>query len=111
MLLYADEDFAFPAVAELQVRVHDALTAQEDGQTAMPDAVILARVFALVRVVFERFAATDACKRPRRTQAHTIADRARYCAVRGVGREGPSYRGARTGARVTCVWLSPGTHS
>ena len=43
MLLYADEDFAFPAVEELRVRGHDVLTAQEDGQTAMPDAVILAR--------------------------------------------------------------------
>ena len=38
MLLYADEDFAFPAVEELRVRGHDVLTAQEDGQTAMPDA-------------------------------------------------------------------------
>ena len=47
MLLYADEDFAFPAVEELRVRGHDVLTAQEDGQTAMPDAVILARAFAL----------------------------------------------------------------
>jgi hypothetical protein len=51
MLLYADEDFAFPAVEELRVRGHDVLTAQEDGQTAMPDAVILARAFALGRVV------------------------------------------------------------
>ncbi len=47
MLLYADEDFAFPAVEELRVRGHDVLTAQEDGRTAMPDAVILARAFAL----------------------------------------------------------------
>jgi hypothetical protein len=38
MLLYADEDFAFPAVEELRVRGHGMLTAQEDGQTAMPDA-------------------------------------------------------------------------
>ena len=51
MLLYADEDFAFPAVEELRVRGHDVLTAQEDGQTAMPDAVILARAFAPGRVV------------------------------------------------------------
>ena len=51
MLLYADEDFAFPAVEELRVRGHDVLTAQEDGQTAMPDAVILARAFALGRVI------------------------------------------------------------
>ncbi len=51
MLLYADEDFAFPAVEELRVPGHDVLTAQEDGQTAMPDAVILARAFALGRVV------------------------------------------------------------
>ena len=35
----------------LRVRGHDVLTAQEDGQTAMPDAVILARAFALGRVV------------------------------------------------------------
>jgi hypothetical protein len=33
MLLYADEDFAFPAVEELRVRGHDVLTAQEDGGT------------------------------------------------------------------------------
>ncbi len=46
MLLYADEDFAFPAVEELRVRGYDVLTAQEDGQTAMPDAVILARTYA-----------------------------------------------------------------
>jgi len=50
VLLYADDDFAFPAVEELRVRGHDMLTAQEDGQTAMPDAVILARAFALGRV-------------------------------------------------------------
>ena len=47
MLLYADEDFAFPAVEGLRVRGHDVLTAQEDSQTAMPDALILARAFAL----------------------------------------------------------------
>ena len=51
MLLYADEDFAFPAVEELRVPGHDVLTAQVDGQTAMPDAVILARAFALGPVV------------------------------------------------------------
>jgi Domain of unknown function (DUF5615) len=51
MLLDADEDFAFPAVEELRVRGHDVLTAQEDGQAAMPDAVILARAFALGRVI------------------------------------------------------------
>ncbi len=38
MLLYADEDFAFPAVEELRVRGYDVLTAQEDDQTAMSDA-------------------------------------------------------------------------
>jgi hypothetical protein len=51
MLLYADEDFAFPAVEEPRVRGHDVLTAQEDGQAAMPDSVILARALALGRVV------------------------------------------------------------
>ena len=51
MRLYADEDFAFPAVEELRARGHDVLTAQEDGQKAMPDAAILARAFALGRVV------------------------------------------------------------
>ena len=51
MLLYADEDFALPAVEELRVRGHDVLTAQEDGQTAKPDAVILARALALGRVI------------------------------------------------------------
>ncbi len=51
MLLYMDEDFAFPAVEQLRVRGHDVLTAQEDGQAAMPDAVILARAYALGRVV------------------------------------------------------------
>jgi hypothetical protein len=34
MLLYADEDFPFPAVEELRQLGHDVLTAQEDGRTA-----------------------------------------------------------------------------
>ncbi len=51
MLLYADEDFAFPAVEELRVRGHDVLTAQEDGQTARPDVAVLARAFSPGRVV------------------------------------------------------------
>ena len=51
MLLYADEDFAFPAVEQLRARGHDVSTAQEDGQPAMPDAAILARAFTLGRVV------------------------------------------------------------
>jgi hypothetical protein len=51
MLLYADEDFPLPAVAELRLLGHDVLTAQEDGRTASPDAAILARAHALGRSI------------------------------------------------------------
>mgnify|MGYP001166140229 CR=1 FL=1 len=51
MLLYADEDFPFPAVEELRRLGHDVVTAQEDGRTAIPDADILARAHALGRAV------------------------------------------------------------
>src|SRR5262245_5950081 len=51
MLLYADEDFPFPAVEELRRLGHDVVTAQEDGRTATPDPDVLARAHALGRVV------------------------------------------------------------
>jgi hypothetical protein len=51
MLLYADEDFAFPIVAILRQLGHDILTAQEDGRRRTPDSVILARAHALGRAV------------------------------------------------------------
>lgn len=51
MLLYADEDFSFPAVEMQRSLGHDVLTAQDDGHRAMPDAVILARAHALLRAI------------------------------------------------------------
>ena len=51
MRLYADEDFSLPVVEELRRFGHDVLTAQEDGQTSIPDPVILARAHALGRAV------------------------------------------------------------
>jgi hypothetical protein len=51
MLLYADEDFAFPVVQQLRNLGHDVVTAQEDGRTATPDPYILARAHALGRAV------------------------------------------------------------
>lgn len=51
MLLYADEDFPFPAVEYLRTLGHDVLTAQEDGRTARPDPDVLARAHELGRAV------------------------------------------------------------
>ncbi|SRR5216683_356379 len=51
MLLYADEDFPFPAVEELRRLGHDVLTAQEDGRTSTPDPAILARAHSLGRAL------------------------------------------------------------
>jgi predicted nuclease of predicted toxin-antitoxin system len=51
MLLYADEDFPFPAVEELRRLGHDVITAQEDGRTATPDPDVLARAHNLGRAV------------------------------------------------------------
>jgi hypothetical protein len=51
MLLYADEDFAFPVVVILRQWGHDVVTAQEDGRSATPDPNILARAHALGRGV------------------------------------------------------------
>lgn len=51
MLLYADEDFPFPAVEFLRQLGHDVLTAQVDGYSAAPDADVLARAHALGRAV------------------------------------------------------------
>ena len=51
MLLYADEDFAFPVVELLRHLGHDVLTAQEDGRSATLDPDILARAHDLGRVV------------------------------------------------------------
>ena|SRR5579859_6864845 len=51
MLLYADEDFPFPAVEELRRLGHSVVTAQEDGRSSAPDPDILARAHALGRPV------------------------------------------------------------
>jgi hypothetical protein len=51
MLLYADEDFSFLVVVELQGLGQDVLTAQDDGRTATPDPDILARAHSLGRVL------------------------------------------------------------
>jgi Domain of unknown function (DUF5615) len=51
MLLYADEDFPFPAVEELRRLGHDVLTVQEDGRSTTPDPDVLARAHALGRSV------------------------------------------------------------
>src|SRR5437868_15068348 len=51
MLLYADEDFALPAVEELRRMGHDVVTAQDDGRTATPDPDVLARAHSLGRAV------------------------------------------------------------
>src|SRR5437764_6921845 len=51
MLLYADEDFPFPAVEQLRRLGHDVLTAHEDGRTATPDPDVLARAHSLGRAV------------------------------------------------------------
>jgi hypothetical protein len=51
MQLYADEDFAYPAVEELRRLGHDVVTAQEDGYRARSDADVLARAHALKRCV------------------------------------------------------------
>ena len=51
MLLYADEDFPFPAVEELRRLGQDVLTVQVDGRTSTPDPDILARSHSLTRCV------------------------------------------------------------
>lgn len=51
MLLYADEDFPYPAVEELRRHGHDVVTAQEDGRAATPDPDVLARAHALGRAI------------------------------------------------------------
>jgi hypothetical protein len=51
MLLYADEDFPYPAVEDLRKLGHDVITAQEDGRTTVADPDILARAFSLGRSV------------------------------------------------------------
>ena len=51
MLLYADEDFPGPVVIELRRMGHDVLTAQEDGLIGTPDHLIVARAYALGRIV------------------------------------------------------------
>jgi hypothetical protein len=52
-LLYADEHFPVPAVAELRRLGHDVLTIQEDGHAGLkrPDAEVLRRATELGRVV------------------------------------------------------------
>ena len=51
MTLYADEDFSYPVVEFLRQAGFDVLTAQEDGHSSRPDAVILARANHLGRSV------------------------------------------------------------
>src|SRR4051812_46433763 len=51
MLLYADEDFAFPVVETLRCLGHDVVTTQEDGRAGAIDSDILARASALGRAV------------------------------------------------------------
>jgi hypothetical protein len=51
MLLYADEDFAYPVVVILRGSGHDVVTAQEDGRAGINDADVLARAHALGRIV------------------------------------------------------------
>jgi hypothetical protein len=55
-LLYADEDFPGPIVAELRALGHDVLTAGEDGRAGMgiPDEDVLARAIALGRIVLTK---------------------------------------------------------
>jgi hypothetical protein len=51
--LYADENFAYPVVAELRRLGHDVLTAQEAGQAnqSIPDDAVLAFAAARQRAV------------------------------------------------------------
>lgn len=51
MLLYADENFPYPAVEKLRRLGHDVVTAQQDGRLATPDADVLARAHSLGRAV------------------------------------------------------------
>jgi hypothetical protein len=51
MLLYADEDFAFPVVEYMRHYGHDVLTVQEDSHCGAADAVVLARASVLTRAV------------------------------------------------------------
>src|SRR5437879_5690196 len=51
MVLYADEDFPFPAVEELRRLGHDVLTAQADAHAAASDPDILARAHSLGRAI------------------------------------------------------------
>lgn len=51
MLLYADEDFAFPVIVLLRQLGHDALTVQEDGRISAADVDILDRAHGLGRAV------------------------------------------------------------
>jgi hypothetical protein len=51
MLLYADEDFPYPAVEALRTLGHDLITAQEDGRDATPDSDALARAHELDRAI------------------------------------------------------------
>ena len=51
MLLYADENFAYPVVQRLRQFGHDVLTTQEDGYSGAADAAILDRAHELGRAV------------------------------------------------------------
>jgi hypothetical protein len=41
MLLYADENFAYPVVVNLRQRGHDVVTVQEDGRQGADDLSVL----------------------------------------------------------------------
>ena len=51
MRLYADEDFPLPVVEGLRSLGHDVLTVQEDGLSSSADPTVLARAYALDRVI------------------------------------------------------------
>ena len=70
MLLYADEDFFYPVVAELRRLGHDVLTAQQDGQSSARDPVILTRANALGRVLLT-FNRSDFKRLHRQALLHT----------------------------------------
>jgi hypothetical protein len=79
MLLYADEDFPFPAVEELRRFGHDVLTAQDDGRTAAPDPDVLARAHALGRAILPTTVAimSDCIGKVFRTTAYFPPNRTR----------------------------------
>lgn len=51
MLLYADENFAYPVVLELRQLGHDVITVQEDGRQGADDLAVLRAAHGMGRVV------------------------------------------------------------